>query len=117
MDLVTQHNRHYPIPGNKSCENWKAGCQKIDTGCDIHIRFQDIENLKDESIDHVQLYKRNIHNGHAFTNLVERVGIDYTPSIHELMIEYELKYPSKDLDVRGVLIVMLSLLLCLSYKK
>ena len=122
VDLVTQHNRHYPIPGNKSCENWKAGCQKIDTGCDIHIRFQYLEdgshNLsKDGSKDHVQLYKRNIHNGHAYTNLVERVGVDYTPSIHGLMIEYELKYPSRDFDVRGFLIILLSLLLCLSYKK
>jgi len=114
MDLVTQHNRHYPIPGNKSCETYEEGCQKIETECDIRIRFLDNE---DGSKDDIQLYKRHIQSGHSYTNLVERVGIDYTPSIHGLMIEYELKYPSRDFDASGFLILLLSLLLCVSCKK
>ena len=60
----------------------------------------------------LQFHHKNIHMGYKYTNLVERKGIDYKPSIQGLMIEYQEKYPSKDFDISGFLIILSLLLLC-----
>lgn len=113
-DLVIQHNRHYPIHGNASCETYEQGCYQIETECDIRVRFLDVE---DGSSDDIQLYKKNIHMGYKYTNLVERKGIDYKPSIQGLMFEYQEKYPSRGFDGSGILILLLSLLICIVFPK
>ena len=108
IDLVVGHNRHYPIHGNASCETYDQGCFHIETECDTRIRFIDVE---DGLEDDFQLYKKNVHLGHKYTNLVERNGIDIKPSIRKLLFEYEQDYPSKDFDVSVFLILLLFLLL------
>ena len=116
-DLVVQHNRHYPLPGDFNCETSKEGCYKVETECDIRVRFIDIE---DGYLDDIELYKKNVNRGLKYTNLVERVGIDMKPTIISLIREYQNKYPSKDVDAAGMLIAMFSLLalvLCLNVGK
>ena len=114
-DLVIQHNRHYPIHGNASCETYDQGCYQIETECDIRVHFLDVEDgpedgSEDGSEDDIQLYMKNIHMGYKYTNLVERKGFDSKPSIQGLMIDYQEKYPSKDFDIEGIIISLLSLL-------
>ena len=109
IDLVTGHNRHYPIHGNASCETYYQGCHHIETECDTRIRFIDVE---DGLEDDIQLYKKNVHLGHKYTNLVERNGIDIKPGILKLMFEYEQDYPSRDFDYGGFL---LGLCVCLAF--
>ena len=113
-DLVIQHNRHYPIHGNASCETYEQGCYQIETECDIRVRFLDVEA---GSEDDIQLYKRNIHMGHKYTSLVERKGIESKPSIQGLMIDYQEKYPSKDFDIAGFITLLSLLLLCVALAK
>ena len=100
LDLVTQHNYHYPLEGDFNCENSEDGCYKIETECDIRIRFMDVE---DGFKDDVKLYKRNVNKGYKYTNLVERVGIEWKPSISGLMYEYRNKYPDKGIDGSGMI--------------
>ena len=100
LELVTGHNYHYPLPDYHNCENSENGCYKVETECDVRIRYMDVEDGLD---DDIYLYKKNVNGGLKYTNLVERVGIDRKPSITELMYEYLYKYPSKDFDSAGVL--------------
>jgi len=94
-DLVTLHNHHYPLNGGFNCEMSESGCYKIETGCDIRIRFMDIEDGLEDDVD---LYKKNVNGGYKYTHLVERVDIDLKPSITSLMYEYQNKYPSMDFE-------------------
>ena len=61
-------------------------------------------DVEDGLEDDIYLYKKNINGGLKYTNLVERVGIEWKPSITELMYEYLYKYPSKGFDISGVLL-------------
>jgi len=101
LDLVKGHNYHYPLSGDHNCENSENGCYKVETECDIRIRYMDVE---DGLEDDIYLYKKNVNGGLKYTNLVERVGIEWKPSITELMYEYLYKYPSKGFDISGVLL-------------
>ena len=101
LDLVKQHNYHYPLDEGLNCEDSKYGCYKIETECDIRIRFMDVE---DGLNDDIELYKRN-------TNLVERVGVEWKPSVMGLMGDYINKYPKKGMDGSGMIFGFLFLAL------
>ena len=60
-------------------------------------------DVEDGLKDDINLYKKNINNGLKYTKLVERVGIEWKPSITGLMYEYLYKYPSKGFDSSGVI--------------
>ena len=116
-DLVSEHNYHYPLPEGENCEDSIKGCYKIETECDIRIRYLDVE---DGFKDDIELYKKNIHMGYKYTNLVERTGIDAEPSIYELMYEYRSKYPSRGAEVSifiVFIVILLVLLVCVSNNK
>lgn len=117
VDLVSEHNYHYPLPEGENCEDSIKGCYKIETECDIRIRYLDVEDGFKDDID---LYKKNILMGYKYTNLVERTGIDAEPSIYELMYEYRSKYPSRgaeDSIFIVFIIILLVLLVCVSNNK
>ena len=99
LDLVNGHNHHYPVPGRLRCEDSEKGCYKIETECDISIRYMDT----DDELHAINLYKKNIKAGIAYVNLVDRVGIEYKPSIMGLMYDYINKYPKKGMDVAGMI--------------
>ena len=105
LDLVNGHNHHYPLPDDKNCEDSEKGCYKIETECDIRIRYMDTD---DETHD-INRYKKNIKAGIAYTNLVDRVGIEYKPSIMGLMYDYINKYPEKGVDGSGIILGFLLL--------
>ena len=92
-DLVSQHNHHYPLENGENCETSNQGCYKIETECDIRIRYLD---LQDGTKDDVNLYKSNVEQGYKYGVLVERVGIDEKPTVYTLMYEYSHKYPYKN---------------------
>ncbi len=103
-DLVNGHNHHFPLDDGVNCEESEYGCYKIETECDIRVRFM---NMEGDS----ELYKRNVHAGHKYTYLVERVGIDWKPSILKLMNEYRNKYVDTDEILGDVGIVVVVALL------
>lgn len=102
QDLVVQHNYHYPLMNHENCENSPGGCYKIDTECDIRIRYID---KKDGIKDDINLYIKNSNSGYQYTYLVERVGIDIKPSIYRLMYEYHVKYPSKHTNFDDLILI------------
>ena len=51
----------------------------------------------------ILLYKKNIKQGIAYTNLVDRVGIEWKPSVMGLMYDYISKYPKKGMDGSGMI--------------
>ena len=57
----------------------------------------------DDETHDINRYKKNIKDGIAYTNLVDRVGIEYKPSIMGLMYDYINKYPKKGMDVSGMI--------------
>ena len=100
LDLVNGYNHHYPLPDGKNCEDSENGCYKIETECDIRIRYMDT----DDELRAINLYKKNIKEGIAYTNLVDRVGIEYKTSIMGLMYYYINKYPEKGVDGSGIIL-------------
>lgn len=118
LNLVNEHNYHYPLSEGENCEGSIKGCYKIETECDIRIRYLDVEDGFKDDID---LYKKNILMGYKYTNFVERLGIDDEPSIYELMYEYRSKYPSRNASEDYIfivfMIILIILLVCLSNNK
>lgn len=104
LDLVNEHNQHYPL--KESCSKSNEGCCNIETGCDINFKLQDM--LDDYSIE----YKINYN--YKYSNLVDKEG--QCPSINDLMNEYRSGYPRRDYSfwqVEGSVFFIIGILLCL----
>ena len=95
-DLVEDYRNIY---GSRNCENSQYGCCEVNFICDIRTYSQIVYNQTIEYV--IRTYQKNIKDGHVNKN----TGIDKIdergsncPSPYNIIVKYELGYPT-DLDI------------------